>query len=132
METFEYIDDYKGLPNVSSIHCDTRDFYVICYNVDSAYRRRVLKGIHRQAGYGTLSDCRFTKDEILPILKDLETRSGGKGKWRMITTEHYKEWLKYIQFIKDGNTYIAYDNDYNVLSRTILTEPINKEHLAFQ
>lgn len=134
MSDWKYIDEYESLPDAEFIHCDTRDFHILCVDDNQA---ETLKNIRNVAGYGTLSDCKFTKEEILKVLKDLETRSGGKGRWRLISTESHPTWLKYIRFIKideDGESvYIAYSNmgdQYEVLSHKLLSEPIDKELLA--
>ena len=46
---------------------------------DKAEIHRTMKGIRHSAGYGTLSDYKFRRDEILGTLKALENESGGKG-----------------------------------------------------
>ena len=130
MSDWKYIDEYTSLPNADFIYCDTRDFYILCIE-SKEHIKETLKEIYREAGHGTLSDCKFTKEEILPVLKDLETRSGGKGSWRYITSEKY-DWLKYIRFVKCNNKYIAYTTNYGkyyVLSHNDLSAPVNKEYL---
>lgn len=130
MSDWKYIDEYDSLPDTDFIHCDTRDFHILCVEGD---RAETLKNIRKVAGYGTLSDCKFTREEILTILKSLETRSGGRGHWRHITTESRPSWLKYIRFVKsEESTYIAYStlgDKTEVLSHKLLSEPINEEYL---
>lgn len=136
MSDWKYIDEYNSLPAADFVHCDTRDFHILC--VESEDTSKVLKEIKK--ANGTLSDCKFRRDEILGTLRTLENESGGKGQWRMITTESHPEWLKYIRFVKTTETielvgrtepvYIAYSNrgnTYNVLSRKVLSEtPVEK------
>lgn len=130
MSNWKYIDEYDSLPDVDFIHCDTRDFHILCVEDN---REETLKNIREVAGYRTLSDCKFTKEEILTTLKSLETRSGGRGEWRYITTKSHPLWLKYIRFVKsEESTYIAYNafgDIIEVLSHKLLSEPVNEEYL---
>lgn len=135
MNDWKYIDEYKELPKeVTSIHCDTRDFCISCLITK---HNPVAKEFHNQLGYGTLSDFKFKSEEILPLLKDIETKSGGRGSWRAINIPSYKNWLKYIRFVKDKDKdglFIAYTNcgdDYTFLSHKMLKEPINEKLLNF-
>lgn len=140
MSDWIYIDDCK-LDSSNSIHCDTRDFHILNLDLSRSEYRRVIKGIRKSAGSGTLSDCKFNQSEIIPLLKLLEEDSGGKAEWRMISNKLHKDWLKYIRFIKVDNVvsedpvYIAYENSgevFNVLSRNVLMSEINKEYLSVQ
>lgn len=137
MSDWKYIDEYESLPDTDFIHCDTRDFHIICTSVDKEYRKEVEKGIQKYMN--SWSECKFSKSEILKVLKELEIRSGGKGRWRLISTESHPNWLKYIRFIKTNKVingepvYIAYSsmgNSYEVLSHKLLSEPINEEFLS--
>lgn len=143
MNEWKYIDEYDSLPAFDLVYCDTRDFYILGLNNQKATVHNVLKGIRHSANYGTLNDCKFRRDEILGTLKTLENESGGKGKWRYLTTDSHPEWLKCIRFIKTTETievfnriepiYIAYTtyNNYEILSRKILNEKINQKYLNF-
>lgn len=144
MNDWKYIDEYDSLPQTDFIYCDTRDFHILCTNGDRALIHRVMKGINRSAGNGTLSDCKFRRDEILGTLKTLENESGGKGEWRFLSFESHPDWVKYIRFIKTKETvelpvhtepvYIAYINhgeSYEVLSRNLLSSKPVEEYLNF-
>lgn len=136
MSDWKYIDEYDSLPDADFIHCDTRDFHILCDVCDEEYRNKVKKGLEKHMD--EWPNCKFTSSEILKVLKRLETRSGGRGHWRHITTESHPSWLKYIRFIKtnkviDGEpVYIAYSTSGDrteVLSHKLLSEPINEEYL---
>lgn len=131
MNEWKYIDEYESLPNTDFIHCDTRDFHIICVN-NKGYKRETRLELKRINTQSMFSDCLFTKDEILKILKDLENRSGGKGNWRHIQIDDI-HWLKYIRFIKwNDDKYLAYANDdCKILSHELLESSINEEYLNF-
>lgn len=131
MEDWIYIDDFKG-EILDNIHCDTRDFYIITYNLDSDKRNEIINSVKHKT-----PSCIFKSDEIIPILKSLEEKSEGKAEWRMLTTRAHPGWLKYIRFIKiKDQEYIAYEivgmNKYKALHRYQLMSEINKEYLATQ
>lgn len=135
---WKYIDEYTSLPETNTIHCDTRDFYIKCENFTQEYLHRIFKGIRHSNV--DLTDCKFKPSEILKTLKQLEERSGGKGNWRHLTLESRLGWLKYIRFIKthevidEEPVYIAYttsNDNVEVLSHKLLSEPINKEYLNY-
>lgn len=139
MNDWKYIDEYESLPDAEVIHCDTRDFCIMCTDSTPDYLESIRKGIRKSAGYGPLDECKFPKSKILKVLKKLEERSGGKGEWRMLSTESHPSWLKYVRFLKtskvvDGEPwYVAYStmgDDVEVLSHKILGEPINQEYLS--
>lgn len=126
-----YIDNFKG-EILDNIHCDTRDFYIITSTLDNNMRNEIINGIKHKT-----PSCIFKSDEIIPLLKLLEEKSGGKAEWRMLTTMAHREWLKYIRFIKiKDHEYIAYEiadaNKYIALSKYQLMSEINKEYLATQ
>lgn len=129
MNEWKYIDEYEHLPDCQFINCDTRDFHIIC---SPKVSDEIKRNIEKTNGYGNKSDCLFTRDEILKVLKDLETKSGGKGEWRKFFIGNIN-WLKYIWFIKwDKDKYLASTRDCKILSRKLLEEsPINEEHLNF-
>lgn len=139
MSEWIYIGEIDTLPTTSVMHCDTRDFSVICpETVDKESLHKTYANL-RHSGK-SLSKCTISHNEILPLLKDLEKRSGGKGDWRMITTQSYKSWLKYIRFVKvlddpsEEPKYIVYTNigdTYTPIDLNTLKEPINEEYLNF-
>ena len=144
MSDWKYIDEYNSLPATEFIHCDTRDFHILCMEGDRVEIHRTMKGIRHSAGHGTLSDCKFRRDEILGTLKALENESGGKGDWRYLSTKSHPGWIKYIRFVKTAETvdllgriepvYIAYTtcgSTYEVLSRSLLSEEIDKDSLNY-
>lgn len=128
MSNWKYIDEYESLPDSDFIHCDTRDFHILCVDNEENRKETNLE-IQQFVIPSMFPDCLFTKDEILKILKDLEIRSGGKGEWRMLSIGDI-DWLKYIRFIKWNDKYLAYGRKYKILSHKLLEEtPIDKEHL---
>lgn len=119
MNEWKYIDKYESLPDSKFIHCDTRDFYITCTD-ESPINPHVE------------SNDTFTKDEILSILKDLETRSGGKGEWRFVGIDGM--WLKYVRFIKKEEIYLCYTTQGDKIipiTHEILNKPIDKKVLNF-
>lgn len=138
MSRWKYIDEYDSLPAKDIIYCDTRDFSILCVDKDTVELNRIMKEIKRSSGYGTLSNCKFRRDEILGFLKVLENESGGKGDWRYLSTKSHPDWIKYIRFIKTMETvecighiepvyiaYTTYGSIHEVLSRNLLNDKIN-------
>lgn len=129
MSNWIYIDDISSLDKTDFIFCDTRDFCINCVD-NKTYLKELNKYFKNK-----ISICKITHDEILPLLKDLEIRSGGKGSWRSISTTSYKKWLKYIRFMKiSDNEYFVYTNtgdDNTPLPVSTLKESINLEYLNF-
>lgn len=142
-----YIDIFDALPEVKFVHCDTRDFHVLCANEATSEKSRRLENEvrHRLRQENFL----FRRDEILGCLKTLEQHTGGNGEWRHLRLKpsgHYKiGWLKYIRFVWTGElvdmgnrkerVYVAYADDcgtFTQLSREDLTpENLDNEHLNF-
>lgn len=124
MADWKYIDEYDSLPAESFIHCDTRDFHIICtdsspYESDKRFRSMINSAP---------SSAKFNRSEILGCLKALEEASGGKGEWRMLSIG--QGWLKYIRFKKTNETvdllggpepvyvaYVSFGNQYDLLYR---------------
>lgn len=140
MSEWIYIGEIDTLPKTSTIHCDTRDFHITCPESegDKEYVHKVRKNLRRSGR--NLSSCTIPHSEIIPLLKDLESRSGGRGDWRMITTQSYKAWLKYIRFIEvldessEEPKYIVYTNvgdTYTPINLSTFKEPIDQESLNF-
>lgn len=51
-----------------------------------------------------VEQCSFNKDEIIPLLKSLETASGGEGDWRHLVLDSIDHWwIKYIRFQRLSN-----------------------------
>lgn len=141
MSDWKYIDEYNSLPATEFIYCNTRDFHILCMEGDKAEIHRTMKGIRHSAGYGTLSDCKFRRDEILGTLKALENESGDR---RYLSTKSHPGLIKYIRFIKTEETvellgrvepvyiaYTTYGSAYEVLSRSLLSEEIDNDSLNY-
>lgn len=62
MDEWKYLDLIEELPDSESIHCDTRDFYVIA---GKETQRGVIKFIRRNKS--TVNQCSFSKEEIIPL-----------------------------------------------------------------
>lgn len=129
---WRYIDEYDKPPRAEEVFCDTRDFHILCTDdKESAYKH--LRDLRRQVGYGTLSDCKYRRDEILGTLKTIEMASGGKQEWRCLYIKPINVWIKYIRFIRINEevngeaVYLAYTGGQNepvtLLPRSVLFEP---------
>ena len=129
---WRYIDEYDKLPRAEEVFCDTRDFHILCSDdKESAYNH--LRDLRRQVGYGTLSDCKYRRDEILGTLKTIEMASGGKQEWRCLYIKPINVWIKYIRFIRINEevngeaVYLAYTDGetepVTLLPRSVLFEP---------
>lgn len=132
MSEWTYIDGYDYLPRAEEVFCDTRDFHIKCSD-DKEVAYKHLRDIRRQVGYGTLSDCKYRRDEILGTLKTIEMASGGKQEWRCLYIKPINVWIKYIRFIRINEevngeaVYLAYTGGQNepvtLLPRRVLLEP---------
>ena len=96
-----YIDDLPQITaDIKSLHCDTRSFHVEyseepLENGDSLFK--VIK--YQNANNSAIIEAK----DIHPFLKNMETISGGKGKWRMLSFKHVEDtigWLKYIRLYR--------------------------------
>lgn len=113
-KNWTYIDKITSLPNCDQIHCDTRDFFILSLELESEesndleFYNKLEQFI--QNNKTIVDKCSFKHSEILPLLKNLEIRSGGQGHWRHLAMTSMKMWwLKYIRFKKiDNDTYFCY------------------------
>lgn len=142
-----YIDNIDTLLATDYVHCDTRDFHVLCVNDDEYGGSEKIKKLKKLARNRCHQDeFKFRRDEILGTLKALEMGSGGPGDWRMLRlkpSSHYDiSWLKYIRFMaveevdvlgRKERVYIAYSDccgEFTQLSRADLSqENLDTEHL---
>lgn len=108
MNNWIYIDEINELNNFDNMHCDTRDFHMICFESDE--NPDIVLDRFIKNNQDIVKKCLFKSSEIIPMLKELEINSGGKRKWRNLSinkTQFY--WLKYIRFKKiDTDTYFCY------------------------
>lgn len=136
-----YIDQYNSLPAADFLHCDTRDFHIICVMHESEPHIELNKLIARTKN---LDIYKFNRSEILGTLKTLEMGTGGPGTWRHLIPTSARlsriNWLKYIRFIKLQETvdlvcgpepvYVAYwtmNDKYVLLTRAEL-DPEKFDH----
>lgn len=111
MNEWIYLDDstLEG-----TFTCDTRDFHVKCSPVvvEVPFKENIIN-----------------KKEIYSILKELETKSGGKREWRQFYLSNYPFWIKYITFTPINNSeYIAYTTKRNVKYPLNLKEKVRTEY----
>lgn len=141
-----YIDKIDSLPSTDYVHCDTRDFHILCTN-DSVRITKWAQDFKKELRHCMHQDkFMFRRDEILGTLKALEMGSGGPGDWRMLRLKqsgHYNiGWLKYIRFAavdtvevvgRTERVYVAYAEDagkYAQLSREdLVPENLDNEYL---
>lgn len=75
MSEWKYIDSIVELSDFESAHCDTRDFCMVD-TIDELWE--VLTNFLKK-NQAVVEQCSFDKGEIIPLLKSLETASGGVG-----------------------------------------------------
>lgn len=120
-----YIDeineiDYKSF---ESIHCDTRDFYILLSKNNAKPDEDVFKLLK----FKKVPDkFLINKEEILSFLKNLETISGGKGEWRLLNFNNVDNklgWLKYIRLYKyNDNQFIVCDSQSHAIEWKLCTK----------
>lgn len=77
MSEWKYIDSIVELSDFESAHCDTRDFCMVVHDaIDEPWE--VLTNFLKK-NQAVVEQCSFNKDEVIPLLKSLETASGGVG-----------------------------------------------------
>lgn len=124
MRNWTYIDDIDITDKVNTIHCDTRDFHcsVREEKIDLRDRRHpeITRSKHNKAYL-------IHQDKIKDFLKNTETITGGKGKWRMMTFKHVASWwFKYIRMYRmDAEYFIVCESD-NI---PVMWELMTKENL---
>lgn len=85
MSEWKYIDSIAELSDFECAHCDTRDFYMVTYDTISQPWKVLNKFLKKNRII--VEQCSFNKDEIIPLLKSLETASGGEGDWRHLVLD---------------------------------------------
>lgn len=120
-----YIDeineiDYKSL---ESIHCDTRDFYILL----SKNNAKSDKDVFKLLKFKKVPDkFLINKEEVLSFLKNLETISGGRGEWRFLNFDNIDDklgWLKYIRLYKyNDNQFIVCDSQSHAIEWKLCTK----------
>lgn len=99
MSEWKYIDSIVELSDFESAHCDTRDFCMVVHDtIDELWE--VLTNFLKK-NQAVVEQCSFDKGEIIPLLKSLETASGG---WRHLVLDSIDHWwIKYIRFQRLSN-----------------------------
>ena len=117
MSEWKYIDSIVELSDFECAHCDTRDFcMVVCDTIDEPWE--TLTNFLKK-NQTVVEQCSFNKDEIIPLLKSLETASADIIKLniirRALNLGENMEFTKgniyypYNPFITKSSTY--YDNE---------------------
>lgn len=102
MSEWKYIDSIAELSDFECAHCDTRDFYMVTYDTISQPWKVLNKFLKKNRII--VEQCSFNKDKIIPLLKSLETASGGEGDWRHLVLDSIDHWwIKYIRFQRLSN-----------------------------
>lgn len=115
MSEWKYIDSIVELSDFESAHCDTRDFCMVVHDtIDELWE--VLTNFLKK-NQAVVEQCSFDKGEIIPLLKSLETASGGVGG----IGDHW--WIKYIRFQRLSN------GQYFCFTDTII--PLYKDKAEF-
>lgn len=127
--SWKYIDYIVINDDTKQVHCDTRDFH--CLIADDKF---TLKGNPQITRNMHKHKFRIKRDEIVDFLKKLETISGGKAAWRMLSFDIHTSWLKYIRIYHIQNdTFVVCNRDNKPIEWRILTEDnLRKEYLATQ
>lgn len=102
--------------SVQVIHCDTRDFYIICSNEKPKiyknaecnyehWRNEGLRKLYNLLSKTNRENYAIRPEEIIPWLKELCEKTGGYEKdWRCLKSnvKDCYDWnLKYIRFIRN-------------------------------
>ena len=121
-----YIDDIEITDAVNSIHVDTRDFHCVLSDKKIDLRDRRYPEITRRK-----HDKAYTikADEIKEWLRNLETMTGGRGTWRLISFSHVpdRNWLKYIRLYRiKGDMFIVCEGH----NEPVMLALINKSNLV--
>ena len=140
-----YIDKIDSLPATDYVHCDTRDFHVLCINDNECHGSEKTAALKKFSKTPQPDEYKFRRDEILGTLKALEMGSGGPGQWRMLKLKSDAQnidWLKYIRFVavgmvemhgRDERVYIAYSDCCGRMTRLsradLQLENIDTEYL---
>lgn len=77
MSEWKYIDSIVELSDFECAHCDTRDFCMVVYDTIDEPWEALTNFLKKNRII--VEQCSFNKDEIIPLLKSLETASGGEG-----------------------------------------------------
>lgn len=77
MSEWKYIDSIVELSDFECAHCDTRDFCMVVYDTIDEPWETLTNFLKKNRII--VEQCSFNKDEIIPLLKSLETASGGEG-----------------------------------------------------
>lgn len=75
------------------------------------------------------------EEEILPFIKELFLKSGGKGEWRMLSFKNIEgisnKWIKYIRFYNINKTiYVGCNNCDFFPYKQIKNTKINEDYLS--
>lgn len=102
MNEWKYIDSIVELSDFECAHCDTRDFCMVVYDTIDEPWETLTNFLKKNRII--VEQCSFNKDEIIPLLKSLETASGGVGDWRHLVLDSIDHWwIKYIRFQRLSN-----------------------------
>lgn len=140
------LEEIQDIPdNITNLHCDTRDFCMTgsteeFYNSSKAEDRKFCAFIRKEIKKN--SEVLINKDEIIPLLRNLEEWSGRKADWRFLSFIEGPEnisgsWFKYIRFYRIKRTdyfVITCRNEYKSeglvdYKKVFTKENINQEHL---
>lgn len=144
-----YINDFKEISSeVSAIHVDTRDFYLVT-SVEDVFENKELKqlleDLQKREDY---QDFLIDQNEIKTFIKDIERMTGGYGDWRCISFDvnktpedlypkgRYSGWFKYIRFYRvsgTNNFVVTYDIDsknFVKAKKLFVKEYIDEESLG--
>lgn len=129
MNNWGHIDKVNITNDILQIHCDTRDFH--CMLLTDKF---ILKGNPQITRYMHMPKFRIKRSEILEFLKHLETISGGKSNWRMLSFKTHISWLKYIRIYHIQNdTFIVCDRCNKPIEwRTLTEDTLQKQYLSTQ
>lgn len=129
---WQYIDNLVIDDNTNQVHCDTRDFNCLVLTDKLALKEhpQITRNMHKHK-------FRIKRDEIASFLKQLETISGGKAAWRMLSftkDNSYSSWLKYIRIYHIQNdTFIVCDRCNKPIEwRTLTEDTLQKQYLSTQ
>lgn len=147
MNDWIYIGYVKlGMDLGKVIHCDTRDFSIICDNEEHTFDPKQKSALKLHRKFLSINQYKMpyytfeSANDVIIWLKKLEEMTGGEGEWRNILLKNgYDEvtgWdLKYIRFYyhEELNVYFAISKSYQLLDKRIFfKENIDQDVLCHQ
>jgi hypothetical protein len=137
MSDWKYYEDVDFLDiNIARYNIDTRDFYCgVQTKKEMEENHKLIPKLDTKV-IDTYPETKFyhTEREVKDLIERFWRESGGDGEWRMLSlkskNKNVTNWnLKYLRITRTEKGFLVC-NSYNyILSKSSLSEPIEKEYL---